>query len=248
MAQPLASILVGTAGWTRPRDSAAAFPGEGTHLERYSRILPAVEINSSFHRPHRSSTWKKWRDSVPEGFRFSVKLPKTITHKARLIDAEALLDEFLGPVGELGSSLGCLLVQLPPSLAFDTAVAPTFFTHLRERFKGGIACEPRHASWLEPDVDELLAKLGIARVAASPDKPLGAGQPGGALDLVYYRLHGSPRTYYSSYETDYLARLALELKSKAANGSVVWCIFDNTTLGAATPNALELVSLLASPG
>jgi uncharacterized protein YecE (DUF72 family) len=79
------------------------------------RDFSCAEINSSFHRPHRASTWEKWRDSVPSDFRFSVKLPKTVTHVARLVGTEELIAAFLGEAGLLGEKLAVLLVQLPPS-------------------------------------------------------------------------------------------------------------------------------------
>jgi len=67
--------------------------------------------------------------------------------------------------------------------------------------------------------------------------------PGGWTGLAYYRLHGSPRVYYSSYEPGFLAALAERLKSLRASGIPAWCIFDNTTLGAGTSNALALMDL-----
>src|SRR4028119_2470784 len=96
---------IGTAGWSIPIDAAQAFPSGGTGLERYSAVLPCAEINSSFHRSHRASTWEKWRDSVPANFRFAVKLPKTVTHEARLAGAEHLLDAFLAEASLLGNKL-----------------------------------------------------------------------------------------------------------------------------------------------
>jgi uncharacterized protein YecE (DUF72 family) len=81
-----AKLFVGTAGWSLDRRYAAHFPGAGSHLQRYSGSFNAAEINSSFHRPHRRSTYERWAASVPEDFRFSVKLPKTITHERRLIE------------------------------------------------------------------------------------------------------------------------------------------------------------------
>jgi uncharacterized protein YecE (DUF72 family) len=88
--------FIGTAGWSIPAIHAHAFPGSGTHLERYGAVLNAVEINSSFYRPHRQKTYARWAASVPEDFRFSVKLPRTITHHQRLIDFEADLARFPG--------------------------------------------------------------------------------------------------------------------------------------------------------
>jgi uncharacterized protein YecE (DUF72 family) len=237
-------MLIGCAGWAIPRADAEAFPGSGSHLERYAARFGAAEINSSFHRPHRPATYARWRDSVPESFRFSVKLPKAITHVDRLVDASQALDAFLAEAGHLEEKLGCLLVQLPPSLAFDAMVAGGFFAGLRDRFAGAAACEPRHPSWFAADSDELLAAFQIARVAADPARVPAAAAPGGWQGLIYHRLHGSPRMYYSTYPEEYLDRLAAQLTAETAAGVPVWCIFDNTAAGAATANALSLLQRL----
>jgi uncharacterized protein YecE (DUF72 family) len=115
----MAGVKIGTAGWSIPRQYADRFPTEGTSLERYSAHFPVAEINSSFHRPHRRATWERWRDSVPDGFRFSAKLPKEITHRRKLIDCGGALDAFADQVAGLGEKLAIVLVQLPPKLSFD---------------------------------------------------------------------------------------------------------------------------------
>lgn len=237
-------ILVGSAGWSLPRAEQAEFPEAGSHLERYASRFEAVEINSSFHRPHRPATYARWSASVPSSFRFSVKVPKTITHGLRLQQAGELLDTFLSEVAGLGDKLGCLLVQLPPSLAFEPDVAAGFFADLRSRSPVPLACEPRHASWFEPRADNLLLELEVARVAADPGRVPEAMEPGGWRGMSYYRLHGSPRMYYSAYSEESIDALASRVRTDATAGRDVWCIFDNTTLGAATRNALDLRSRL----
>lgn len=239
-------VLIGCAGWSLPRSEQERFPEAGSHLERYASRFGAVEINSSFHRPHRPSTYARWSASVPAGFRFSVKVPKTITHNQRLRDAGDLLEIFLSEASGLGDKLGCLLVQLPPSLSFEAAIASAFFTDLRARSPVTIVCEPRHPTWFTQDAEGLLRDLEIARVAADPACVPAAAEPGGWRGVSYCRLHGSPRIYYSAYSEEFLAVLAEKVRMEAEEGRTVWCIFDNTTLGAATGNALELESLLIS--
>lgn len=219
----------------------AHFPDAGSLLERYASRFPAVEINSSFHRPHRPATYARWSASVPADFRFSVKVPKTITHGARLQGTDIFLETFLEESASLGDRLGCLLVQLPPSLSFEPAVATAFFTALRSRSSAPVVCEPRHASWFTPEAEETLIEHEVARVAADPARVPAAGEPGGWPGLVYFRLHGSPRIYYSAYDEKYLDALASRLEEHAATGRPAWCIFDNTVLGAATRNALDLL-------
>ena len=90
-------------------------------------------------------------------------------------------------------------VQLPPSLAFDEAVAAPFFELLRAGWHGSVALEPRHATWFTPQVEAWLAARRIARVLADPVRHDPGRWPGGFDRLVYLRLHGSPRVYYSAY-------------------------------------------------
>ena len=232
--------LVGTAGWSLPLAERGYFPAEGSHLERYSNKFKVVEINSSFHRPHRPETWAKWRDVVPPGFLFSVKLPKTITHTAKLVEVDELLKDFLLAAGNLETKLGCWLAQLPPSLTFDIPVAEAFFSRLRNFTSSAVVCEPRHASWFTPEAEALLTQFRIARVAADPPPVPTAAIPGGWRGLTYFRLHGSPNIYYSAYAAEFLDELTAQLRSAADISSSVWCIFDNTTLGAATRDALDL--------
>lgn len=238
---------VGTAGWTLPREHQPSFPTEGTHLTRYAGRLGAVEINSSFYRPHRPATYERWAASVPGDFRFAVKIPRAITHTARLVGTEGLLDEFLAQAGALGGRLGCLLVQLPPSLRFDEAVAASFLAALRARHAGPVALEPRHATWFEPGVEPLLVAHRISRVGADPARVPEAAQAGGWAKVAYVRLHGSPRIYYSDYDDAYLDALAGRLRALGRAAHDVWCIFDNTALGAAWGNALALRERLEAP-
>lgn len=234
-------LLVGCAGWSLPRASADAFPAAGSHLERYAAVFPAVEINSSFYRPHKPDTYARWADSVPEAFRFAVKVPRAITHDARLVGVDAALERFQGEAGMLGERLGCLLVQLPPRFGVVDAPARAFFSQLHARFGCAIAFEARHPSWFSEPATELLADAGVARVIADP----AAGQPGPhvATDdrTVYVRLHGTPRIYYSRYPHAQVARWRARLDADVARGRTVWCIFDNTAEGASVPNALELM-------
>ena len=239
-------IHVGTAGWAIPREVAAAFPAVGSGLARYAAVLGALEINSTFWRRHRPSTFERWRATVPRTFRFAVKLPRTITHEAELAGARALLADFFADVAPLGGTLGPILVQLPPSLAFDARRAGAFFRAMRVHTSGPIACEPRNASWFSPRADALLVAHDVARVAADPPSPEGAESPGGARSMVYLRLHGSPRRYYSSYDDAQIAFLAGRVRA-AAKASTVWCMFDNTASGAAASDALRLMRALATP-
>ena len=241
-------IRIGTAGWALPHMWRDRFPPAASNLQRYAAWFNCAEINSTFYRQHRRSTYERWAASVPDDFRFAVKLPRAITHDQRLVAADVLLGVFLDEARGLGDRFGPLLVQLPPSLAFDSAIADEFFGVLRATFHGDVVCEPRHDSWFGDEGDALLAKHRVARAGADPARCDAAALPGGWPGIAYLRLHGSPRMYYSDYPADELRRIASVLRRYRAPGAICWCVFDNTTLGAATGNALELTRLLAEPG
>jgi uncharacterized protein YecE (DUF72 family) len=236
-------FIIGTAGWAIPASMRDAFGDGASNLARYATRLGAVEVNSSFHRRHRASTWARWAEETPDHFRFSAKLPKTITHVQRLAECDDLLAGFIDEVSGLGAKLAVILVQLPPKRAFDPLVAPPFLDRLRAATEAQIVCEPRHASWFEEGPDRVLAERRIARVAADPAPVAAAALPGGWPGFAYWRLHGSPHIYRSSYDEARIDAYAAALRGSAG---AAWCIFDNTASSAATGNALALSAALAA--
>jgi uncharacterized protein YecE (DUF72 family) len=237
-----ARLFAGTAGWAIPARLAARFPGPGSHLERYGARLGAVEINSSFYRHHLPKTYARWAAATPSGFRFAVKLARAFTHDARLAPPGEAVRASLAAIAELKEKFAVLLVQLPPSLAFEAGRAHRFLSFLRDYCPARVAWEPRHPSWAGEEALALLETHGAARVLADPD-PCPAGRLlSSDRALRYYRLHGSPEIYRSNYRPPFLRRLAASIE--AAPSASVWCVFDNTTFGYALENALELRSLL----
>jgi uncharacterized protein YecE (DUF72 family) len=242
------NFLVGTAGWTVPKQhlqlfAAAPEAEKLSHLQRYATRLRCVEINSSFYRPHRLATWERWAAATPDHFRFAVKAPSAATHTAKLVNTGGILLQFFDAVRGLGTKLGPVLIQLPPKLAFDEALAYDFFTVLRELHHGSVVLEPRHSSWFTGPVDRLLQSFAIARVAADPPKGSAlAALPGGWPGLRYWRLHGTPRTYYSEYDKPWLEAFVRQLQSPdhSSADAETWVIFDNTALGHAASNACRL--------
>jgi uncharacterized protein YecE (DUF72 family) len=251
-------VTIGIAGWALPRADAELFPPAafGSNLARYAEVFGAVEINSSFYRPHKPETYARWAENVPAGFRFAVKLPRTVTHEKRLQDIEPDLDRFVAEAGALGAKLGWVLVQTPPSLRFDPAAAEALFAALCARLKatadssasathGGpvLACEARHGSWFGAEATALMRSLGVIRVVADPP----AGEPGPfaatCAGEAYVRLHGSPLIYRSIYEPERLAQVAAWLRSQQGRALV---IFDNTMSGTQVRQALQLREMLTS--
>jgi uncharacterized protein YecE (DUF72 family) len=238
------AAYIGSAGWNIPRLHRDRFAADGSQLQRYASRLNAAEINTSFYRLHAAAIYQRWAAAVPTCFRFAVKIPKAITHERALAGAAEPLTRFLGEVAGLEEKLGALLVQLPPSLAFDARRAGRFFSLLRRLHDGAVLCEPRHTTWTTAVADGLLVSHRIARVAADPPRADGLETPGGWSGIVYYRWHGWPRPYFSPYSAEALDRL----RDAIARCSVdVWCIFDNTGSGAAAGNALDLAQRLTPP-
>jgi uncharacterized protein YecE (DUF72 family) len=233
------AISVGCAGWSIPPRYAHEFDTLGSHLHRYSQIFNCCEINSSFRRNHKPVTWQRWAASVPHDFRFSVKVPRTITHEARLKCAPELLIDFLEQIRYLDSKLGPLLLQTPPSLEFEIGLVSGFFSLLRQYYAGEVVCEPRHGSWFLDRADHCLQEFHVGRVASDPACVAKAADTGGSQRLAYFRLHGSPRLYYSRYPEQFVKRLAKNV-TKIVATSRAWCMFDNIASGSAFENALQL--------
>ena len=169
-------VSVGTAGWALPTADRDHFGEGASNLARYATRFNCVEVNSSFHRRHRTATWQRWADSVPDDFRFAVKLPKTITHVSKLENCDELIDEFVSDTRGLGAKFAVALVQLAPKHAFDATVARAFFARLGSQVSARMVCEPRHPSWFGDEANDFLIDSGVARVAADP-----GGAPHGPL-------------------------------------------------------------------
>lgn len=238
-------IRLGCAGWSIPTLYRGFFPQSGSHLQRYAERYNAVEINSSFYRSHQQKTYARWKESTPATFAFSVKAPKTITHVKKLEHCEAELDQFLDEVAALEDKLGTILIQLPPSLAFDEKIASDFFAALRTNYIYSLSLEARHNTWFLPSVEFLMEHFSLGRVEADP--AIGSNEAFLIGPSNYYRLHGSPKTYYSNYDDRFLQSLATGLSKKAnCQAEDIWCMFDNTAEGCATKNALRLAELLST--
>lgn len=257
-------VSIGIAGWALPRHDIDLFPPAefGSNLARYAAVFDAVEINSSFYRPHKPATYARWAESVPARFRFAVKLPRTVTHEKRLQDIAPEIDRFVAEAGALGAKLGWVLVQAPPSLRFDPRAVQALFRRLRARLGAiashrpaegkqigaascgvSLACEARHGSWFDDEATALLREMEVIRVIADPP----AGEPGPFVAThasdAYVRLHGSPLIYRSNYEAARLAQVATWLRGQQGRALI---IFDNTLSGTQVRQALQLRQKLTS--
>ena len=224
--------FIATAAWSIPKTVAARFPEMGSGLERYAAVFNGVEINSTFYRHHQEKTFERWASAVPAHFRFAAKIPREITHGARLQNIGPLFDVFMDEISALDDKLGPLLCQLPPSLKFDAAVAEEALAAMRRVFSGTLVIEPRHKSWALQPAHALLQEYAVDRVLADP-APVWP-MSGFRETPRYIRLHGTPKIYYSHYSDAEIRAFAERL------GEESWCVFDNTASGAAIENALTM--------
>lgn len=229
--------FIATAAWSIPMTVADRFPETGSGLERYAAVFNGVEVNSTFYRHHQKKTFERWAGAVPEHFRFAVKIPREITHEARLRNIDRLFDVFVDEVSALGGKLGPLLCQLPPSLRFDVDDVEEAFAAMRRIFSGTLVLEPRHRSWASQPVRAILKRYAIDRVLADPAPVWPAFEFPEAPR--YVRLHGASEIYYSRYSD---AEIRVFAERLAADS---WCIFDNTASGAAIENALMMRDCMA---
>ena len=180
----MGKTMIGTAGWSAAGLSMPRrFPGEGSHLQRYAAV-PRGRDQHVFYRPHAR---RPTRDGPRRSrrFRFAVKMPREITHTRRLADADRAAHPLPRRGRSLGDKLGPLLVQLPPSLAFEPGPCG-FFVDARATLQGSVACEPRHRSWFTTRPTRCWRGSGRARrgrSAACRRQPSRAG----GLGSHYYR-------------------------------------------------------------
>ena len=211
-------------------------------MQRYVEEFDTVELNGSFYRWPRDSTWTGWRDQLPPGFRFTVKAPRGLTHARQLRAPEAWIDR-IGKVWQvLGDRAGVLLVQLPPGLPRDDDLLTAFLAHLPDGIR--TAVEFRHPSWEDEHVMALLEQYRAAYCVMS-----GAQLPcrlRRTADFVYVRLHGpDPQTLYAgSYSEDDLNWWADRTGEWAAGGADVYVYFNNDGYAHAVRNAWALRALI----
>jgi len=239
------AIHIGTSGWSYRHWEGVLYPPGLVPRERlglYVRVFGTVEVNSSFYRWPRAATFARWRDASPEGFVWTVKAPRAMTHSARLYAPERWLGEVCKGLERLEQKRGVLLVQLPPGLAFDLARLGYFLSIVPERLR--VAVEFRHESWHREEVFRLLEACGAAYCVMS-----GARLPcvlRATAPFVYVRLHGPDREqlYAGSYTEEDLRWWAARIREWAGAGRDVFAYFNNDGGGNAVRNAARLRELL----
>ncbi len=234
-------ILIGTSGWNYDHWQGVFYPEKwpkSRWLEYYSGVFSTVEVNATFYRHMKPSTFEKWRNNTPQDFVWAVKANRFITHIKRLQDITDSLQTFFDSVTVLAEKLGAVLFQLPPSLAFDAAVFESFCAHLPEGKR--YTLEARHPSWATESALASLKRCGVAWCISDT-----AGRypylEALTADFIYIRLHGSTMLYASDYTEEELVRWADKIRTWNKDTFVY---FDNDFSGYAPKNAQRLKELL----
>ncbi|WP_332602160.1 DUF72 domain-containing protein [Arthrobacter sp. S2(2024)] len=238
---------VGTSGWSYDHWDHVLYPA-GTpsrnRLDYYVQQFETVELNASFYRWPRDSSFASWRRRLPEGFVFSVKAPRGLTHGKRLYAPEAWIGRITSAWHELGDRRGVLLVQLPPGMERDDGRLAYFLGLLPEWIK--VAVEFRHDSWHDEAVYELLETHRTAYCIMS-----GAELPcvlRATAPFVYIRMHGPDHhhLYGGSYSDQDLRWWTDRIAEWETAGKEVFVYFNNDGGGNAVRNARTLRSFLGN--
>ncbi|MGH3735330.1 MAG: DUF72 domain-containing protein [Micromonosporaceae bacterium] len=225
-------IWVGTSGW-QYRDWRGAFYPEDVPqkrwLEAYAERFVTVESNNAFYRLPERDTFAEWRDRTPDDFRYAVKMSRFLTHIKRLKEPEEPVARFLDRAEGLGDKLGPVLLQLPPNLKADAERLATALAEFPDRIK--VAVEPRHDSWWNDEIRELLTKHGAALCWADrgsrPVTPLWR-----TADFGYVRLHHG--RHRPGYGRGALSSWVERIAEAYARKHPVYVYFNNDA-GAAAP-------------
>jgi uncharacterized protein YecE (DUF72 family) len=244
-----ARFWIGTSGWHYAHWKGLFYPNglpTSKWLAHYIQHFSTVEINNSFYRQPKTTAWQLWRRSVPDGFRFAVKVNRFITHIKRLKEPEEPVQRFLEGARLLEDRLGPLLYQLPPNfhrtaenevrLAAFLAILPSGLEHVFEF---------RHESWFDESVFDLLRRHNVGFCAfdmVDMECPLVA-----TASFAYVRFHGSEALYASNYASGTLEGWAERLRRLAEGLSDVYVYFNNDAYAYAVHNARSLGELLAAP-
>lgn len=233
---------IGTSGWNYKHWKGLFYPPDLSQrkwLEFYTGEFDTVELNASFYRLPKVTTFHSWYERTPQGFLWAVKANKFITHTRRLKDCEESLERFYDSIQGLKEKLGPILLQLPPSLAFDEVLFREFCTLLQDRHRHVL--EVRHASWITDKVFDIMNQFNVAFCISDT-----AGRypyhEAVTTDFIYIRLHGSRKLYTSEYTTQELHTWAEKILQW---GKETFCYFDNDFEGYAVQNARELKKILA---
>ncbi|WP_160713997.1 DUF72 domain-containing protein [Chitinophaga solisilvae] len=240
---------IGTSGWSYKHWKEIFYPPDlkpAEWLHYYSRFFHVTEINTSFYHLPKSATVAGWVEKVPQRFKFCPKISRYLTHIKRLLDPEEPVQKFFDIFDPVKKHLGPVLIQLPPSLAFDPERVTPFFSLLHSRYRGyRFALEARHDSWLETSATQLLQQYHIAWVIAVAGKRWPSAEFVTAKH-IYLRFHGPNGHYDTAYTKKTMEEYAEKIQAWEREQHNIWAFFNNDGHGYALKNGQTLQSLLSA--
>ncbi|MDI1472569.1 hypothetical protein THER_0399 [Thermodesulfovibrio sp. N1] len=235
------NIFIGTSGWQYGHWKGIFYPEELKYsewLSYYCKYFSTVEVNVTFYRDVRVSTFEKWYQLTPENFQFSVKLSRQITHFNKLKVNKDLIESFIQKYSTFKYKLGIILIQLPPGLKFDVNLITDFINMLDKKYKYTI--EVRNKTFINDNFFEILKQNNIAFCIADSAGRFPYYETITA-NFIYVRLHGSQKLYASEYSDEELIEWANKIKVWDKD---TYIYFDNDYMGYAVKNALKIKKLL----
>lgn len=243
-------VIIGTSGWQYKDWNGVFYPESikgKAQLGYFATQFSSVEINSTFYHVPRLSSIENWAQSVPDDFRFVIKMNRFLTHTKRLTSDEQFtqkLQEFLTLLKPLGNKLATVLVQLPPSMRVENSRLEYLAEQRRDAemlldMKLPLAIEFRHASWFNEETFAVMTKHNLASVINdSPNRwPASNEVP---ADFAYIRFHGNKQLYRSSYDDEELEAWTDFIMDDCGDCKRVLCYFNNDYGGVAVRNAKSL--------
>jgi uncharacterized protein YecE (DUF72 family) len=243
-------LYIRTSGWSYKHWRGSFYPANlpvSGQLEYYSQHFNATEINSSFYKLPLPSTVRHWQETVPKTFRFCPKISRFITHAKKLNDPQQACPRFFDVFNPYRNNCGPILIQLPAILTFNAERTNTFFSYLRNNYKGwSFSLEARHETWSSPGALALLKRLRVGWVIADSGDRWASSEIVTARH-IYLRFHGPDGSYATSYTTATLKAWARKCRGWLDQGHNLWIFFNNDIHGYATDNARTLAKLLGRP-
>jgi len=209
----------------------------------YAEHFNTLELNVTFYRFPTLKSLQGWYNKAPEGFSFSAKVPRSITHYKKFVDTERMMNDFYVLLEQgLKEKLSCVLIQLPPTYSYSEERLDRLLAHVNPAFKNVI--EFRHDSWWRDDVKNLLAKNKISFCGVSFPK-ISFDDAVVNIPLCYYRFHGVPKLFYSEYDPSFIESIYKQIISHK-KVKEVFIYFNNTASLAALHNAKYFQQLVNS--
>ncbi len=237
-------FFIGTSGWIYDHWKGIFYPDnlpKSRWFEYYTSRFSAVEINATFYRTFKDTTFEKWRQRAPQGFGYVLKAPRIITHRRYLLDVEEVIKAFCRSSALLGDKLEMILLQVAPATPFDLERLQNAIKAFPEPEK--LAVEFRHARWYVPETLELLRDCNAT--FCNVDSPRQKLTDILTTKRAYVRLHGRRRWYSDNYSDEELQEIAGLLWAMVSRGAQRVCVFFNNDFhGYAPANALTLLKII----